>query len=349
MTVLKNVIHFGRIIIYGILFAITVSLYGFLHSHLLLMIMTLMAAAPVLSVLLAFYLRNKLSVRILAPESDVLRHSVSYVSLVVQNPSYIMSLDVKLKLHVQNLFYHTENSILVSLPTRMHGDSETMLPMRLTMNGAVQYTVEDLRVLDLLGFVELKKKVNLSAEVNVLPERIRKEQGSLSDFSGGFTEMEENNKRGNDFSDVNDVREYIPGDRLMSIHWKLSAKRDILMVKDRVSMSDQQMVILTELAGSIEEVDDTISLTYHLCRSLIEEKIFVRLLWWSEGRSEFADNRLFSIDDLKDAFSRMYYDTIYADPEKTVAYMRSIKPELKAYVHVCQKEGKADAVIVEQE
>ena len=26
------------------------------------------------------------------------------------------------------------------------------------------------------------------------------------------------------FSDVQEVREYIPGDKLMSIHWKLSAK-----------------------------------------------------------------------------------------------------------------------------
>ena len=42
----------------------------------------------------------------------------------------------------------------------------------------------------------------------------------------------------------------------MSIHWKLSAKKDSLMVKDRVAMSDQQMVIVTELAGTDEEVDE---------------------------------------------------------------------------------------------
>lgn len=346
---MKSTIHFGRIIVYGILFFITIGLYNFLHSHLIFMILIIMASAPPVSLLLVFYLRSRISVRISVPEEYVERHSISYVTLAVKNPSLAMSLDIKINFRVQNLFYNTENSIMISVPARIRGEYSTMLPIKLTMNGAVRYTVDSIRILDLLGFAELKKKLKLSGEVNVLPEMAENASGRLSDLSGGMTETEESNKRGNDFSEVNDVREYIPGDKLMSIHWKLSAKRDILMVKDRVSMSDRQMVILTELAGTEAEVDDTVSLTYRLCSSLIHEKIYVRLLWWSEGQFQFVENQLLSQDDLKDAFTRMYYEKIYEDSEKTVSYMRSIKPEITAYIHVCQKEGEADAVIVEQE
>ena len=152
-----------------------------------------------------------------------------------------------------------------------------------------------------------------------------------------------------DFSDVSDVREYIPGDKLMSIHWKLSAKRDILMVKDRVSMSDQQMVILVELCGSDEEVDEILTLAYGVVSTFIREQTYVRLLWWSEGNFAFVEKQIMNRENLKDSFSEIYYEKIYSDSEKTKGYMRSIKPELKAYVNICMRDGEADAVVVEQD
>ena len=56
-----------------------------------------------------------------------------------------------------------------------------------------------------------------------------------------------------------------------------------------------------------------------------------------------------NLDNLREAFADIYYEKIYPDPEKTKAYMRSIRPELKAYVNVCMRNGEADAVIVEQD
>ena len=168
-------------------------------------------------------------------------------------------------------------------------------------------------------------------------------------MSRGMTESEETIKKGHDFSDVSDVREYIPGDKLMSIHWKLSAKRDILMVKDRVSMSDQQMVILAELSGEDELVDEILSLTYGICRAFVAEQIYVRLFWWSEKRFAFEERQIISKESLKEAYSDLYYEKTYADSEKTKLLMQSIHPELKAYVHVTLRNGEADAEVVEQD
>ena len=129
----------------------------------------------------------------------------------------------------------------------------------------------------------------------------------------------------------------------------LATKRDILMVKDRVSMSDQQMVILVELSGSDEEVDEILTLSYAVVKRLVQEQTYVRLLWWSEGNFGFEERQIMSRDDLKEAFSGMYYETIYHDPEKTRGYMLSIYPELKAYVKVCMKDGQPNVLVVEQD
>ena len=105
-------------------------------------------------------------------------------------------------------------------------------------------------------------------------------------------ESEESSKRGNDFSDVQEVREYIPGDKLMSIHWKLSAKRDILMVKDRVSMSDHQLVIVPELfIDQPVNLAAILTMTYSVILELIQEQTTVRLLYWSTNRYEYEDRQ----------------------------------------------------------
>ncbi|MCR4608785.1 MAG: DUF58 domain-containing protein, partial [Eubacterium sp.] len=150
------------------------------------------------------------------------------------------------------------------------------------------------------------------------------------------------------FSDVNDVREYIPGDKLMCIHWMLSGKRDMLMVKDRVSMSDQQMVVLMDLAGTPVEVEEVIMFAYGMVRSLVADNLFVRFMWWSEGRFSFEERGLMSRNDIADAFGDVFYEKIYPDPEITKEYMRSIKPELKAYINVLSKNGEAVCEVVEQ-
>ncbi|MBO7623227.1 MAG: DUF58 domain-containing protein, partial [Bacteroidales bacterium] len=245
--------------------------------------------------------------------------------------------------------YRDENSTILSLPCAARTDYEKQLPVRYSMNGSYKYSISEITIRDFLGFVSFRNKVNTVAEVNVYPDGFTIVGFAMTDMSRGMTESEETVKRGHDFSDVSDVREYIPGDKLMSIHWKLSAKRDILMVKDRVSMSDQQMIILPELSGSDEEVDEILSLTYTMVVNFIREQTYVRLTWWSENNFAFEERQIMNMDNLKEAFADMYYEKIYPDAEKTKMFMRSIRPELKAYVNVCMRNGEADAVIVEQD
>ena len=104
-----------------------------------------------------------------------------------------------------------------------------------------------------------------------------------------------------------------------------------------------------DLAGSMDEVDAVLDLGYSIVRSFVRDNVFVKFMWWSENRFEFEERQLMNLDDADNAFSDMLYEKIYLDSEKTKEYMRSIKPELKAYVNVLFREGEAVAVVVEQD
>ena len=346
---MKTKVHVTRIIAYLVQYLLVAFLFWFLRAHFFLMFLVVMSVVPFLSIGAVFLLRRFVEVTLVAPEREQNKDEIGFLHLKVKNPLWIFSFDANLILWTQNCFYGDTGKTRISVPIQMHATYEKMIPVRYSMNGMYRYRLDGFAMRDLLGIVSLAKKVTTETEVVIYPAGEGTRTGDMSDLSKGMTESEETQKKGHDFSDVSDVREYIPGDKLMSIHWKLSAKRDILMVKDRVSMSDQQMVILTELSGEDEEVDQVLSLTYGICDAFVREQIYVRLMWWSEGRFAFEERQILNKDALKKAFADLYYDKTYKDLEKTKELMRSIHPELTAYVHIYYRNGEADAEVVEQD
>ncbi len=55
------------------------------------------------------------------------------------------------------------------------------------------------------------------------------------------------NRRGNDPTETFDIREYTPGDDIRSIHWKLSCKTDMLIVRQPSDPSQYDVVVLPDL------------------------------------------------------------------------------------------------------
>lgn len=346
---LKTKIHILRIIGYLIQFGIIFICYWFLRNHFLFMALLIDIIAPFISVVLLFVMRNMIQIKIRSTEMYERRLSTSYIELSVINKAYFMSFDVCVNLSAANSFYNSKGSTIISVPARFHGTYKQLIPVEYTRNGRYRYEINSFTVRDFLGFVSLAKKIEVYDEISVLPEDSVGGMKSLSDLSLGMTESEETKKKGHDFSDVSDVREYIPGDKLMSIHWKLSAKRDILMVKDRVSMSDQQMVMVIELGGDPVIVDQILTLAYNTAKMLIKDGVYMRLLFWSDKGFLFREREIMNLDDLNFSFTDMYFETIYEDSDKTLELMRSIHPELKSYVHVTNKDGAAYVEIIEQE
>lgn len=344
---MKTRIRIGRIIVYLILFAIVVYLNIFLQSHFFLILLVLFTVLPILSLaalpVLLRYVSVSLSVPVVVTEKD----TVSYVEVGVTNRSILLSLDCKIHFRAENTFYGKGQDMILSFPVRMRDTYKQMIPMKLSRLGRVVYSIDSFRVTDLVGFVELRKKTSQSAEVMVIPVRkTGTEQGAAMDLTQGMTESDETNKKGNDFSDVTDVREYIPGDKLMSIHWKLSAKRDILMVKDRTSMSDQQMLLLVDLCGTPAQVDEVLELSYNLILRLTETGTYVRLLWWNEGAGLFEERVIDHLEHLNEAVQDLYHAACYPDGDMLPVYLRNIRPELKAFVRIRYAEGKAEAEII---
>ena len=331
-----------RITAYAILTAIAGLLYWFFHSQYLLMAFVALLAAPVFSVLINVLLKRFISVQIQAASSGDLygrQYEEAFFYIDIKNPSPFLCLDAKLDLTVTNDFFGTEGKCRISVPIRMVKGYSLTFPVRAMLPGLVTVRVEHILIKDMLGLCTLKKKMQSSATLTVLPREGERFSYDRTAIEVGMLESEESSKRGNDFSDVQEIREYIPGDKLMSIHWKLSAKRDILMVKDRVSMSDQQLVIVPELVSDHLALEQILAATYQSIQTLVSDGTTVRFLYWSVGSYDYVETRIDYRADLDAAFARMFYEKTYEAYDEAAVHMQAVHPEMKAFLHITMSGG----------
>lgn len=324
-------------------------LYYFLHSQFYFFVLVLMIAGPILSGIAVAVLRRFLQVEInYAQDSYGVQGETAYFVIQLKNPTWFVSLDAKVIVNVENTLLGTIGQQVFSVPIHA-GKGETLtLPIAAGYPGLVRVSVSRVYVKDLMGFFRLKKAVNQAAELSILPREVNDIAYEKTALEQGMLESEESSKRGNDFSDVQEVREYIPGDKLMSIHWKLSAKRDILMVKDRVSMSDHQLVIVPELfLDQPVNLAAILTMTYSVISELIQEQTTVRLMYWSMNRYEYEDVRIDYKEELDAAFARMYYEKAYKNPNEAAEHMALVHPEMHAYLHVFT-EGQGAQMMVRE-
>lgn len=158
--------------------------------------------------------------------------------------------------------------------------------------GRLECRTSRVRVCDCLGLFAIRRPPALSA-MAVLPVAYTSEVWSSMENGsdeGGQLRPRPGGGPGEDY----DLRAYRPGDPIRSVHWKLSSKRDTLVVKE-VLESHQSAVLLTfEHFGSAEEMDDVLDQLDGLCRTLLEKQRPCYVQWVQPVTGELRNYRVCS-------------------------------------------------------
>lgn len=110
----------------------------------------------------------------------------------------------------------------------IHGNTNVRFPMETDHCGAFSIEVTRIKIYDLFGLFWSRQKPKCSCEVIIHPvPQIPEAMPDLNGFKARALR-----KSTSPYSEIYDVREYNPGDLIKNIHWKASAKRDDLLVKE---------------------------------------------------------------------------------------------------------------------
>lgn len=133
------------------------------------------------------------------------------------------------------------------------------------------YVIDSLkvRIYDMFGLIPIPKKISLKGEVPVLPIQ---RMPSVAVESNGFR-AKLLAKSSSPFSELYDVREYVPGDPIKNVHWKMSAKKDDILVREPQEETHGRARVVMPLVGTRDKVDQNLgevlfTIRYFLLREI---------------------------------------------------------------------------------
>ncbi len=249
-------------------------------------------------------------------------------NLEFSNPSIFFTNNCVATVTISNSFFGESVTHSINFAASPFATTSVTYPVKSSHCGIVTITINEVFVYDLLNIFALKRKLDLTREIPVFPNYNEIDEEFDMDFSQGYSDLEESQHKGSDTSEVSDIREYIPGDKLQNIHWKLSAKKDILMVKEHVSLTSSQLIFYIELANPEGNVLDLImDSAYGIGIYLVNNQIPFSFMWYSTRNAGCCSAFIANETTLHDTIFEMLYEKPLDDYQET----RRLMPVLSGH------------------
>jgi uncharacterized protein (DUF58 family) len=185
--------------------------------------------------------------------------------------------------------------------------------------GVYSVKIEKIHAWDFMHFYATVKKEVKEKNISVLPERYKAVALKPDRFVIENSDTQESTKKGSDYPEVKDVREYIPGDSLKNIHWKLSSKKETLMVKEHINLASDCIVVVIELTeNGKHSVERVLRTAYTVLYNWAKDGNPFTLWWWSEAENDMRSMVVNNTEQLDNCFLTLMTEQPYKETEKAV-------------------------------
>lgn len=343
----KSFVRRFSIIGYISLIIFNCFMFYFLGSYFNLIFLAALIVLPVISFIAGKFLVPAVTADISGASLVENRCDEFLFHITLKNSSAFFTNNSILYVTISNPLFKEETTHTVNLPITPFGSTSISYPVTSSHCGIVTITLSELYIYDFLNIFSFRKQLNLTREIPVFPNYNMIDQDFSMDFSQGYNNLDESQTKGNDTSEVSDIREYIPGDKLQNIHWKLSAKKDILMVKEHISLTSSQLLFYIELASLEGNLLDLIlDYAYGIGFFLCNNNIPFTYLWYSTRRSECRSSTILNKSTLKDTIFEILYEIPVNDYKEIRNHIKNLSGH-ENYItigvdYVLEKETSAE-------
>lgn len=223
---------------------LSIWLWGSGNAAGFLLLASLLAAA--LEISLSLLVRRRITASLSAPVSCRKGEDLT-VELRASNACFFSCAGLRAVLRCRNLLTGETEDAVLRLSVGGRGTQQLQHTLRPRRCGKLTVELTQLHVFDLFGLRGAAVPVDCGAATLVMPTvypvelTVSERQRSLGD-SDEFSMY----RPGDDPSETFALREYLSGDRIRSIHWKLSEKTDHLMVRQLGLPVDDSLLLLLD-------------------------------------------------------------------------------------------------------
>lgn len=154
--------------------------------------------------------------------------------VIIENKSFLPCLKFQCLLEQRNRLLNKRRRKWLRGGMAAAGTSSFDHSVLLRDYGSYEMNLVKVRIYDLTGLFYADKKIKSSGLVQVLP-KMQEIGVHISEATRNFlgeADVYDDHRPGDDHSELFQVRTFQNGDKIQSVHWKLSAKADELLVKE---------------------------------------------------------------------------------------------------------------------
>ena len=200
--------------------------------------------------------------------------------------------------------------------------------------GRMTVKIESAEIYDAFGMFRFKKNIESAEDIYIMPSKADKFENVALSTLGVSEDEEMQTKKGDDVSQISEIRNYIPGDKLQNIHWKLSAKEEELQVKEFSLPYSEDVIILVELYVNSEEpeiFDELLETLFAFSMDLIRQGRKFNITWKND-EYDFKMMEVYNDDDLNSVIREIFFAKPQQHNGSTYELYTSINQEIKGMV-----------------
>ncbi|MBQ8825878.1 MAG: DUF58 domain-containing protein [Oscillospiraceae bacterium] len=195
------------------------------------LLVTLLAIPFVLGIML-IATAKRIKIRVGEKSFRGVRGEAVTVELTVKNPTPLPVSSLRINLRYGMDGTKEQGKYTVSLPLKALSEEKIAVNLKAEHCGILRFKIDKVYASDLIGLFKMRIKTDISGEALLFP----KELPCYPSFEEIPAQRDDCGRiyagRGNDPSEIAALREYVDGDRMNRIHWKLSSRSSELIVKE---------------------------------------------------------------------------------------------------------------------
>ncbi|NLH01404.1 MAG: DUF58 domain-containing protein [Clostridiales bacterium] len=238
--------------------------------------------------------------------------------LKVENNGILPLQKAKFRVICTNRLIGEQTTDTVSISCAPRRNRETMVKLGSKYCGAIDIEFSSAKVEDAFGIISRRVKGTEPKHIIVFPLCFDTEIILIEDLSLVVDSEEYSMTRpGSDPSETFAVREYVPGDSIKSIHWKLSQKTDRLMVREfglpivnRILVLMETSIIPGVALPSADIIDIMTETFFSISRELVRQGIPHALGWKNTVSGLYEESSIQAAEDIAGVIEHFLSNTV---------------------------------------
>lgn len=293
-------------LIYSLLFLSALAFSMLYRSQFASVLLVLVLAIPAVSFILGLITSFFVKIKLLPQTQSVDKKQDFTVVVSLTNRSIFPAVPVRIIGKLPNIKNNSVECQQIFASVAPMSTVNIKLKGNMPYRGRYPMAIDKIYIYDLLKIFSFRKKLSVAAEAVVLP-RIFPIQ-SIPSQSVSEDENLTRQQYGFNKTSFASIREYRRGDPLQTVHWKLSAKQDDMIVKEFEETLNSDSIIICDFGMPQSDklfalTDGIVESALAVTRSLVEDLNSVTVLWEDFSAKDISGRIVENLTDFSVLFN----------------------------------------------